>query len=107
MSLQSSNISVQSDYQETMRLITNMLEKPESNAGSVILGKSFANFYNDAIKKLLLTDTIDMRYLKELQSRVSLDLTMVRVDCAKRVRSTNTIENDIMMSMITDFILSL
>jgi len=107
MSLQSSVVSLQSDYNVTMRLIIQMLEKPESKAGSVILGKSFANFYNDAINKILSNESVDMGYLKELKSRVSIDLSLVRTDCARRFQSKNTADNDIMMSMITDFILSL
>lgn len=107
MSLQSSVVSVQSDYNVTMHLINKMLEKPESKAGSVILGKSFANFYNEAINKILSNESVDMEYLKVLKSRVSIDLSLIRADCAIRVRSNNIIENDIMMSMIADFILSL
>jgi hypothetical protein len=101
------NIKFQPDYFETMRLIDLMISKEVSISGSVVIGKKYAEYYKEKIEKMLQPDYIDLMLLEELKKKVVVDLEYIREDNQKRFASKNTFDNDRMMSMILDFILSI
>jgi len=101
------NIKFQPDYLATMRLINHMIKKEKSISGSVVIGKEYAEYYKDKIERMLQPDFIDMMILEKLKKKVVLDLEFIREDNKKRFANKHTFDNDIMMSMILDFIISL
>ena len=105
----SNSVKQQLDYIITMRLIDNMLKKENTNPpkGSIIIGMEYANIYMNMINMMLCMEYVDMNILEELSNKVRGDLEFISSDSKKRVKSQHTIDNDNMMSMILDFILSL
>lgn len=106
--MKSLTIKEQTDYKKMMEYINKMVNKKESPAGSVILGKKYANFYLNEINEMLSLEDIDKNIFTKLSEKVSPDLIFIREDCQRRMYwSEDVQDNDNMMSMITDFILSL
>lgn len=107
--LTSNSVKQQIDYIVMMNHIDNMLKKTNTNPpmGSIIIGKEYANDYMNEINKMLETEYINMTILKELSNKVLYDLNFIRADCKKRFSSQHTQDNDNMMSIILDFILTL
>jgi hypothetical protein len=101
------DVKKQQDYIITMRLINDMLAKEDTGAGSIKLGKKYAQFYFDKINDMLSTREMNNDIYKELNEKVKIDLELIRADCKKRVQTQNSIDNNNMMSMIIDFILTL
>ena len=103
----------QLDYIQTMKLIEYMLAKTSNKIGSVILGKEYALYYKTEISKLLESEYINIEILNELKLKVVIDLETIRNDCKRRFSYTddnnvcNVADNNYMMSMISDFILTL
>ena len=103
----SKSIINQLDYIQTMKLINEMLVKPNNNLGSVQIGQKYATFYLEKINQMLLTEYIDREILEELKIKVKNDLEDVRNDCKHRINHKDVNDNNHMMSMILDFILTL
>ena len=101
-------ITLHSDYKHMMHYIDAMLAKDDSELGSIILGKKYALYYKQEITTMLASEKINTDMLEQLQTKVRVDLEFIRKDCEKRMYySQNVADNDYMMSMILDFILSL
>ena len=107
--IKSESVKKQEDYILMIEQINNMINKKNTDppSGSIILGIRYANDYINEITKMLEMEYVDMIILNELSNRVLKDLEFIRADCKKRFRTQNTIDNNIMMSCILDFILTL
>jgi len=110
--IKSCSIMEQIDYNSTMQLINEMLLKTNIKFGSVQIGQIYAKFYLEQINKMLISEYINIEILNELKLKVKSDLEFIRNDCNRRIRIINVNDKDIndnnyMMSMILDFILSL
>ena len=105
------SVKSQTDYIMTMQYINNMLEKvipdPPLIPGSILVGKKYASKYNEEITKMLSSEYIDKDILKKLSEDVRVDLDYIRTDCKKRVYSDHVQDNNNMISIILDFILTL
>ncbi len=100
----------QADYKIMKQYIDDMLNKPTPNPspGSIILGKKYANNYLNEINNMLSSEYIDESILLELRNKVLPDLEFIREDCKRRLYwSEHVQDNDNMMSMILDFVLTL
>jgi hypothetical protein len=107
----SSDIKNQMDYSYTMELIDDML-KIKPVLGSQKVGHTFATFYKEQIDKMLENEKVNLEILSNLQIKVHNDLIVVRQDRNQRagnsvITDEQTKKNDIMMSMIMDFIATL
>ena len=100
-------ITEQADYIQTMKLINEMLSKTNNNLGSVQIGQKYAKFYLENINQMLNSEYINIQFLNELKKIVVIDLEFIRDDCNKRINHKDVNDNNYMMSMILDFILSL
>ncbi len=109
MSIKSSAVKLQPDYLVTMNLINKMLDKvtPTPTPGSIIVGKQYAVKYNDNITKMLSSEYIDKDMLLDMRQNVKKDFEFVIDDSNRRFYSYHIAENQQMISMILDFILSL
>lgn len=107
--MKSSDIKLQRDYLITMDLIKNMLDKftPTPTPGSILVGKKYATLYQDKITKMLSNEFVDMEILNDARVTVREDLELIIQDSNRRFFSHHIKENQQMMSMILDFILSL
>ena len=107
--IRSDKIKQRCDYTITMNYITNMLQKevPIPTPGSILVGKKYATFYQDKINSMLSTYYMDQDIYKDLCEKVTVDLDFIRQDCKNRVYTQNSNDNNNMMSIITDFILSI
>lgn len=115
----SDSVRSQLDYKIMMQYINDMLgkESPESvslastdrgaTPGSIILGKKYADKYFSKINEMLSSEYVNIEILKSLSKEVLPDLEYIRADCKNRVYSKNVQDNDNMMSIILDFILTL
>jgi hypothetical protein len=108
----SESVKLQNDYLIMKEYIDAMLQKETANhthlPGSIILGKKYATMYHNEINKMLSSEYLDKTILQELYKKVLLDLQIIREDCKKRMYwSKDVNENDQMMSMIVDFIITL
>ena len=105
----SSGIKLQLDYIITMDLIKRMLDKvtPTPTPGSILIGKQYATKYHDTITKMLSNEFVDIEILKDARVTVKQDLELIIEDSNRRFFSHHIKENQHMMSMILDFILSL
>ena len=106
------SIKSQLDYQQTMKLINMMLSKTNNHFGSVLLGQQYAQFYLEQINKMLESELLNIQILAELQIKVENDLRIIRDDCYRRLNISNVNkehidDNNYLMSMILDFILSI
>jgi hypothetical protein len=92
------------------KYIDSMLQKyaPLVTPGSIILGKKYATMYHNDIHNMLSSEYLDETMLQELYKKVLPDLQCIREDCKKRMYwSKDVSDNDTMMSMIVDFIVTL
>lgn len=110
-SLTSYDIKKQHDYIYTMNDINEMLSV-EPVIGSQKVGHKYALFYKEQIAKMLENDNVNLDILKDLKERVHKDLKLVRYDRQERSGMSSftdeqTKKNDVMMSMIMDFIATL
>ena len=105
----SESVKNQEDYNIMIEHINKMINKENTNppSGSIILGIRYANDYLNEITKMLETEYVDMIILNELSKKVVKDLEFIRADCKKRFSTQNTMDNNIMMGIILDFILTL
>ena len=104
-------IKEQIDYKIMIDSINKILEK-KPISGSIILGKKYANFYLQEINKMLEFDDKDVVRVREdilemLTKKVEPDLEFIRKDCANRFYNEDVQDNNNMMSIILDFILTL
>ena len=109
--LKSQDVMKQLDYLYTMHEVNQMLEI-KAVTGSQKVGNKYATFYKDKIDEMLKNEYINCDILRELQSRANKDLREVRSDRRERAGMSDftdkqTEKNDVMMSMIMDFIMSL
>jgi hypothetical protein len=109
MLIKSSDVKNQVDYTITMNLIQKMLNKvtPIPTPGSILIGKKYAETYNEKINKMLETEYLNSQILYEMRKNVKQDLEMIIQDSNRRFYSYHIQENKDMMSMTLDFILSL
>ena len=107
--MNSNLIREQIDYKMMMNCINKMLEKnKDPMPGSIILGKKYANFYLNHINKMLELECINKNILEMLCKKVEPDLDFIRKDCERRMYYSEDVkDNDNMMSIILDFILTL
>ena len=84
-----------------------MLTKTNTSLGSVQIGQKYATFYLEKINQMLLTENIDTEILEELKIMVKNDLEYIRNECKYRINNKDVNDNNHMMSMILDFILTL
>ena len=107
--MKSSDIKLQCDYLITMDLINRMQDKftPTPTPGSILVGKKYATLYQDKITQMLSNEFVDMEILKDARVTVQQDLELIIEDSNRRFFSHHIKENQQMMSMILDFILSL
>jgi hypothetical protein len=98
------NIKEQIDYKIMIDCINKILEK-KPISGSIILGKKYAKFYLEEINKML--EFGDRDILEMLTKKVEPDLEFIRKDCANRIYNEDVQDNNNMMSIILDFILTL
>lgn len=106
----SESVKNQSDYLIMMGYMDAMLQKetPSPTPGSIILGKKYATMYRNEMSNMLSSEYLDETLLQELYTKVMLDLQCIREDCKKRMYwSKHVSDNDQMMSMIVDFIVTL
>jgi hypothetical protein len=104
--MSSNALKQRTDYKLMMHYIDSMLAKPiaEPVPGSILLGKKYAAFYKKRIEEFLCNPDI----LEELQKQAQIDLEAIQKDCEKRAYwSQNVADNDYMISMIQDFVLSI
>ena len=105
--IKSKSVMEQIDYIKTMQLINEMLSKTNNKFGSVQIGQYYAKFYLEKINQMLISEYINNEILNELQLTVEIDLEFIRNDCNRRINHKDVHDNNYMMSMILDFILSL
>ena len=106
----SESVKHQPDYLIMKGYIDAMINKetPSSTPGSIILGKKYATMYRNEINNMLSSEYLDETVLQELYKKVMPDLQCIREDCKKRMYwSKDVSDNDHMMSMIVDFIVTL
>ena len=107
----STYIKKQLDYVQVQTHLNTML-KITPSSGSQKIGVEYATFYKESIDNMLQNEKVDVNILKLLQKKVHEDLIFIRND--RKFRSGNhpmtdaqTRMNDIMMSLIMDFIATL
>ncbi len=107
--IKSCDVKNQVDYIVTMNLIQKMLNKvtPIPTPGSILVGKKYAEQYNEKINKMLEHEFLNNEILSEMRRNVREDLESIIQDGNRRFFSYHIQENKEMMSMILDFILSL
>jgi len=103
----STEIMSQQDYKTSIELINQILAKTNIELGSVKIGQRYALYYKEKFNAMLGDYLIDMQILDELKNQVRTDLDIIRIDCNRRVLTMNVADNNHMISMILDFILSL
>jgi hypothetical protein len=97
----------QHDYIKSMELINIILIKTNMELGSVKIGQKYASYYKSKFEELLNDHLVNMQILQELKLQVVTDLEIIRADCNRRILTINVGDNNVMMSTILDFILSL
>jgi len=108
--MKSEIVKEQTDYKIMIHYIHKILYKNTNSPvpGSIVLGQKYAKFYLDEINEMLSLEEVDVNILVKLNARVRPDLEFIRKDCENRLYWSEDVEdNNSMMSMITDFILTL
>ena len=103
----STDVMSKYDYIKSIELINHMLTKTNTELGSVKIGQKYASYYKSKFEDLLKNYLIDIQILDELKLQVVIDLEIIRADCNRRILTMNVGDNNVMMSTILDFILSL
>ena len=104
----SQSVKTQLDYKIMMQYINNILDKENTGPGSILVGKEYADKYLSKINEMLSSEYVNMEILRSLSIEVLPDLTDIRADCKKRNYCNQHVkDNDNMMSIIIDFILTL
>lgn len=103
--MNSIDIKAQSDYVYMIKLIDNMLDKPDTKIGSVIVGKEYASKYKLFFENNLLGGKfLNVESLTSIHKQITIDVNFIITDNNRRIHSQNTIDNKNLILMIFDFI---
>jgi hypothetical protein len=93
-------------YTVVKSLLSSILST-EGQAGSILLGKRYANKYNTLIDTMLEGPRLNPVMLDAMLEQIDDDIRSVRMDSSKRIPSQYTVANNEMISMVADFLKSI